>query len=183
MRAVMLNVPEALLAARRDARADRRDEVWEGVLHMVPPPSAAHQRLSAELLAVLVPLAKSRGLVPLVEAGVYRADDDYRVPDQVYARPDQVSHRGVENGAPLVVEILSAGDETYDKLGWCAAGGVEEVLVIDPETRHPELFARRGRAMVLVESAPVRVAALGVDLAVVDGPRLHLTWETGSAEA
>lgn len=179
---MMLNVPEALLAARRSAGADRRDEVWEGVLHMVPPPSAAHQRLSAELLAVLVPMAKSWGLVPLVEAGVYRSDEDYRVPDQVYARPDQVSERGVEGGAPLVVEILSPGDETYDKLDWYAAGGVEEVLVVDPESRHPELFSRRGSRMVLVESSTLRVATLGLDLVVVDGPRLRLSWEGGSAE-
>jgi Uma2 family endonuclease len=182
MRAVMVNVPEALLAERRRTGVDRWDEVWEGVLHMVPPPSAAHQRLSAELLAVLVPLAKGRGLVGLVEAGLYRGDEDYRIPDQMYAQPDQLSDRGVEGGAPLVVEILSPGDESYDKLDWYAAGGVEEVLVIDPETRAAELFARRGGRMVLVESSPLRVAALGVELMVMDGPRLRLSWPGGSAE-
>lgn len=183
MRAVMVNVPEALLAERRRLGADRWDEVWEGVLHMVPPPSAAYQRLSAKLLAILVPVAEAQGLVPLVEAGLYRGDDDYRVPDQVYARPDQVSDRGVEGAAPLVVEILSPGDETYEKLEWYAALAVDEVLVVDPETRRPEVFARRGARMVLVESSPARLASLGVDLAVVDGPRLRLSWEGGEAEA
>ena len=39
MRAVMLDVPESLLDERRRLGLDVFDEVWEGVLHMVPPPS------------------------------------------------------------------------------------------------------------------------------------------------
>jgi Uma2 family endonuclease len=120
--------------------------------------------------------------VPLVEANVYRADDDYRVPDQLYARPDQLSDRGAEPAAVVVVEILSPGDETYDKLDWYAAGGVDEVLVVDPESRRAEVFARRGSRMVLVESDPGRLQSLGVDLETVDGPSLRLTWDGGAAD-
>jgi Uma2 family endonuclease len=182
MRAVMVNVPDSLLAERRRTGADLFDEMWGGVLHMVPAPSAAHQRLNAKLIMVLGPLAEARGLVPLVEANVYRADDDYRVPDQLYARPDQLSDRGAEPAAVLVVEILSPGDETYDKLDWYAAGGVEEVLVVDPHSRQAEVFARRRSRMVLVESDPGRLQSLGVDLETVDGPKLRLTWDGGSAD-
>lgn len=34
----MLEVPEGLLAERARLGHDRFDEMWEGVLHMVPPP-------------------------------------------------------------------------------------------------------------------------------------------------
>ena len=45
----MLDVPESLLDERRRLGLDVFDEVWEGVLHMVPPPSGEHQRLELEL--------------------------------------------------------------------------------------------------------------------------------------
>ena len=108
MRAV---VPESLLAERRSRGLDRRDELWTGVLHMVPPPGDAHQGLSTELVMLLGPLAKRRGLVPRVETGLFRNSADYRVPDQLYRRSDAGSTRGAES-AELVVEILSPQDET-----------------------------------------------------------------------
>lgn len=182
MRAVMVDVPAAMLAERRRTGADLFDEMWDGVLHMVPAPSTGHQRLNSELMMVLGPLAESRGLVPLVEANLFHADDDYRVPDQLYARPDQLSDRGAEQAAVLVVEILSPGDESYDKLDWYAAGGVDEVLVVDPTTRRAEVFARRGARMVLVESDPCRLASLGVHFATVAGPALRITWSGGTID-
>jgi len=178
VRAVMAPVPESFLAERRRTGADRRDEMWEGVLHMVPPASGPHQRLNAAICEVFGPLARPKGLVPHVEAGVFRAADDYRVPDQCYARSDQLSQRGVE-GAVLVVELLSPGDETYDTLDWYAAAGVDEILVVDPDTRAPEVFVRRGGRMVL--SAAAHLPSLGVELEATDGPALRITWKGGSA--
>ncbi len=73
MRAVLLEVPEAMLAERCRLGLDGRDEVWNGVLHMVPPPGGPHQELSGELYLVLGPLAKHRGLRPYFETGLFRA--------------------------------------------------------------------------------------------------------------
>ena len=106
-------------------------------------------------------------------------DDDWRVTDQVFARPDRASARGIEGAASLVVEILSPNDETYRKLDWYASVGVGEVLVIEPESRRVELFANRDGRMVAVE--PADIQALGVRAETVDG-RLRLTWEGGSAD-
>ena len=77
-----MEVPEALVEERRRTGADRWDELWEGELHMLPPPSGLHQRLGGELFVVLLPLAEARGLVGAYEAGLYRpgTDLDYRVP-------------------------------------------------------------------------------------------------------
>lgn len=179
---MILSVPEALLEERRRAGVDGRDEMWEGVLHMVPPPRGPHQRLSTDVLYVCIPLARRRGLVPHVETGVFRADDDYKVPDQAFALPAQLSDRGIEGGPPLVFEFRSPGDETYDKLGWYWATGVQEVLVVHPDTRLPEVFVRGEAGMVRRPGTPVRLETLGVELSVVDGPQLRLVWEDGSAE-
>lgn len=182
----MVEVPAELLRQRRTAGVDRWDEMWEGVLHMVPPPSARHQRLGMELALVLAPLAKACGLVPFYETGLFGRDEDYRVPGQTYARPELVTDRGVEGAAELVVEILSPGDETYDKLNWYASLGVTEILVVDPDTRVVELFASRAERAVLVQpgaDGTLRIASLGgVALQTTDAPQLRITWDTGSAE-
>lgn len=178
----MLEVPQALLDERRARGADRWDEMWEGELHMVPPPSGEHQRLGSELFLILGPLAKARGLVPFYDAtGLFRpgVDDDWRAPDSAFSRPEIVSRRGIEGAASLVVEILSPDDETYRKLDWYASVGVGEVLVVDPETRRVELFANRDGRMVPVE--PVVVECLGVRAETVDA-KLRLAWEAGTAD-
>jgi len=177
----MLEVPQALLDERRARGADRWDEMWEGELHMVPPPSEQHQAVGTKLVRVLAPLAEARGLQARYETGLFRpgVDDDYKVPDQLYARPALRSDRGFEGAASLVVEILSPNDETYAKLDWYAGVGVAEVLVVDPESRRVELFANRGGHMAAVE--PVVIECLGVTAETVDGT-LRLTWEGGSAD-
>jgi Uma2 family endonuclease len=177
----MLEVPQALLDERRARGADRWDEMWKGELHMVPPPSAQHQAVGTALVVALAPVAAARGLVATYETGLFRpgVDDDYKVADQLYARPELRSERGIEGGASLVVEILSPNDETYQKLDWYADVGVGEVLVIEPETRAVEQFAKRDGRMVPVE--PVFIECLGVRAETVDGT-LRLTWDGGAAD-
>lgn len=82
----------------------------------VGPYANAHQALAADLCLVLVPLARRQGLVARYVGGLFRTDTDYRVPDQLYTRPDLLAPRGAEGAVDLVVEILSPGDETYTKV-------------------------------------------------------------------
>ena len=49
MRAVMAQVPPELLEWRKRTGADRYDEMWEGVLHMVAAPNREHQDLKGAL--------------------------------------------------------------------------------------------------------------------------------------
>jgi Uma2 family endonuclease len=176
MRAVLLNAPESLLEERRRLGIDRWDELWNGELHMSPPPSGDHQRLGTRILAALLGRADAIGLITSYETGLYRTAEDYRVPDVVVARSDQCSERGVE-GAVFVVEVRSPHDESYEKLPWYAARGVSEVLLIEPETRAVELYVLRGGQMRLVQAddeGRVRSAALGVAFRPVAGPRLRV---------
>jgi Uma2 family endonuclease len=175
----MLDVPESLLDERRRLGLDVFDEVWEGVLHMVPPPSGEHQRLELELGSVFLSAAKRRGLIASNETGLFAADDDYRVPDIVVSQPANCSQRGVDDMAELVVELRSPGDESYEKLPWYAARGVTEILVVDPGTRRFELYRTAGGAAVAVtpdDEGGVVLDSLGVRLLTVvtdDGPRLR----------
>jgi Uma2 family endonuclease len=184
----MLDVPESLLDERRRLGLDVFDEVWEGVLHMVPPPSGEHQRLELELGSVFLSAAKRRGLVASNETGLFAADDDYRVPDIVVSRPGNCSQRGVDDTAELVVELRSPGDESYEKLPWYAARGVAEMLIVDPATRRFELYRAEGGNAVAVapdDDGGVRLDTLGVRVLTVttdDGPRLRVTDEGVSTD-
>jgi Uma2 family endonuclease len=188
MKAVMLEVPESLLAERRRTGADRWDEVWEGVLHMVPPPSYKHQAFGSELFLALAPLAKVRGLKPTYETGVFRpgwGEKDYRQPDLVFALASHVSERGIEGAAELVVEILSPGDETYEKLPFYSALGMREVLIVNPTTRAVELHVlREGRLEKATPDGEGALASgvLGVRFRTVDGPKLLVSWAEGAVE-
>jgi Uma2 family endonuclease len=187
MKVVMLDVPESVLAERRRKGHDRFDEVWEGVLHMVPAPSDGHQRFGGDLYLTLGPIAKAKGLVATYETAIHRpgaVDRDYRQPDLIFSLPSQRTKRGVVGPCELAVEILSPGDETYDKIPFYASVGVRELLVVHPETRVFELFSlKRGR---LVVSRPtgglVPCRALGVTFRKVKGPKLRVTWDEGETD-
>lgn len=172
-----------MLAERRKLGFDGRDEVWNGVLHVVPPAGGPHQRLGSELLQVLAPLSKRHGLVASYETGLFRTADDYRVPDQLYRRPEHESERGAE-GAELVVEIRSEGDETYEKIDFYAGLGVREMLIVHPQGRWVELLRAVGGRLLPVTADPegaVRCDVLGAQFTTVAG-RLRITWEDGRAD-
>ncbi len=65
--------------------------------------------------------------------------------------------------AALVIEVLSPGDETYAKFPFFADHRVDEVAVVDGDTRMIHWFAlRHGRYEAVVGSAVLRadVAAI-----------------------
>lgn len=187
MRAVLVDAPEEMLEQRSRLGLDVFDEVWDGVLHMVPPPSSAHQLLASDLFLILAPIAAALGLKGMCEGGLFdpaAGDRNYRVPDLLFVRPEHLSHRGAEGKASLVVEILSPHDETRDKLPFYAAVGVEEIWVVDPATRVCEVYVLRGgnyHAALPGDDGGVRAPALGVTVRTVAGPKLQLTWAGGSA--
>lgn len=135
MRALVLDPQttgfEELLARRRRAGLDRLDEVWDGVLHMVPAPSFEHASVTHQLAVALDRPARDAGLIPAVaEFNLGESEHDFRVPDGGLHRPGAA---GTWLGtAALVVEIVSPNDETWDKLPFYAAHEVDEVLILDP---------------------------------------------------
>ncbi len=150
---------EALKERRRRAGLDRLDEVWEGVLHMVPSPSGAHAYTAQQLAELLGGPARAAGLVPMIQFNLGESVHNFRVPDGGLHRERAF---GVWHPtAALAVEIVSPGDETWKKLSFYAAQGVDELLIVDPQERAVHWLALAGG-----EYRPVERSAL-VDL----GPR------------
>jgi Uma2 family endonuclease len=147
MRALVLDPPtaglEELLERRRRSGLDRFDEMWEGVLHMVPAPSYEHADLESQLHAILRPLALQAGLRMIGQSNLGEGEHDYRVPDSALHRPG--ASGAWHPTAPLVVEIVSPGDESWEKLPFYAAHAVEEVLILDPAKRSVDWLGLRGR--------------------------------------
>jgi Uma2 family endonuclease len=136
-------VLRALLERRRRDGLDRFDEVWGGVLHMIPAPSFEHARITSQLMVLLDGPARAAGLLAAMGGfNLGQSEHDYRVPDGGLHRPGAT---GVWlPTAALVVEVVSPGDETWNKLGFYGRQGVDEVLIVDPEKRTVEWLARAG---------------------------------------
>jgi Uma2 family endonuclease len=144
MRTLVLDPPtaglEELLERRRRWGADRHDEVWEGVLHMGPAPHGRHVDVQQQLAELLGPLARAAGLFPTIgEFNLGENAEDFRVPDGGLhrAREDTLWYPT----AALVVEIVSPGDESREKLPFYAARRVDEVLIVDPRERSVDWLA------------------------------------------
>lgn len=143
MRTVLLGEPPPpladWLARRRALGQDRYDEVWEGEYHVAPAAHRRHGDVEAQLGALLHGPARERGLWPTGPVNIGQPDD-YRVPDRAF-------FRGRDPGvflprAAIVVEVVSPGDESFAKLPFYFAAGVEEVLVADPERQTVEWYRR-----------------------------------------
>lgn len=131
---------EDLIERRKRLGQDLYDEIWEGTYHMAPAPRWRHSALDDQLAQVLGPLAKRSGLVG---GGPFNLGEpgNFRVPDHGYLRGHPDPEAVYVPTAAVVVEIVSPGDETWEKLPFYAARRVEELLVVDPEDHRVRMFA------------------------------------------
>ena len=131
-------VVEAWLEQRRALGQDGRDEVWEGVLHVAPHEHGRNGAVAMDLVALFRAPARAAGLRA---GGSVNVGDprDHRIPDLVWHRgsPDALYFPTVA----IAVEVLSPGDETWQKFGFYAAHGVEELWVVDPLERTARVWA------------------------------------------
>jgi len=147
MRALFLEVDEALIAERRRRGLDTFDEMWEGVLHVVPQPTGWHQRLAAILIHQLFDAAQQLGGEVAAEIAVLAGDDDYRVADlAIYPRSSR-GRLGLSGPVWVVVEIRSPRDESVAKIGWYLAHRVAQVVLIDQDTLAVEVHTADGPAV------------------------------------
>jgi len=129
----------ALLERRRRLGQDRKDEVWEGVLHVVPAPSVEHAVVGAQVKRLLATPATGGGMVVTDDFNLGHSSADFRVPDGGLHR-DRPRGTWVASAA-LILEILSPEDETWEKLPFYAAHGVDEVLIVDVEEKRVHWLA------------------------------------------
>ncbi|MDE3134738.1 MAG: Uma2 family endonuclease [Acidobacteriota bacterium] len=156
---------EALLARRRKTGVDRRDEVWDAVLHLVPATDLRHAQIAQQLALLLHEPAREAGLVLVMqEFNLGESIDDYRIPDGGIFVPG-TSGVWIPT-AKMVIEVVSPGDESWEKLPYFAKRSVDEVLIVEPSThrvhwlmRHDDRYEATVRSGLL-DLAPDELAAL-----------------------
>jgi Uma2 family endonuclease len=95
--------------------------------------------IEAQLMRLLGPCADAAGLLLSGQCNIGEGERDFRVPDGALHRPG--ASGTWHPTAALVVEIVSPGDESREKLRFYAARGVDELLIVDPVTRSVEWLA------------------------------------------
>jgi hypothetical protein len=122
---------EALIERRRRLGLDHHDEMWEGVYHIAPAPNAPHSFAGYQLAVLLNGPALAASLHVGLEFNL-GVQNDHRIPDLGIHR-ERPTGAWVATAA-LVVEVVSPGDESWNKLPFLAAHEVNEVLIVDPAT-------------------------------------------------
>ena len=181
MRVLFVDAPPELLAERRRLGLDRRDELWEGVVHVVPQPETGHQVFGANVIGAASARLRRRGLQITYETAVYQPGHrewSYRVPDLIVTRPALLATSGIEGPPELVLEILSPNDESREKFPFYAALGCREVLLVDRRRHSFELFRLTDGELVPVppdEAGTVRLEAFEASISVA-GVALRVGW-------
>jgi Uma2 family endonuclease len=158
--------------------------MWNGELHTAPAPNFDHQDLESELESYL----KARWARPIRAKVIHQVNvaslggwpDDYRIPDLVLITRERADiNRGecLEGAPDVVVEILSPGDETRQKLPFYSELGVPEVWVIDRDSKEPEVHLLRGgkfRKQRPVAGGWVRSPLTGIEMRAASGGKLSI---------
>lgn len=130
-------------------------ELVDGYLEVLPMPTVMHQLMVALIYEAMKAFVKSNGIpgrVLFAPMPVHLGDDHYREPDIVYLRPDRVINaRGQPEGADLVVEVVSPGNEArkrdfVEKPRDYAAAGILEYWIVDSEERTIQVLTLDGEA-------------------------------------
>jgi len=157
------------LRRRQRRKADRPDEVWNGVYVVMPDPNNEHQEMIVKFaFAFMMGLGENSGA--RIFPGNNVSDDredwtrNYRCPDvTVYLPGNPAEDRGTHwlGGPDFAVEIVSKGDRSRDKFGFYASVGVRELLFVDRRPWAIELFRREGLTWTLAgRSEPANSATL-----------------------
>ena len=152
---------EVFLDERRRLGHDRWDEERDGVYYVNPAPTYEHQRLSQQLAELLGPLARAGGLEATVGGVNIGEQRNYVIPDASLHRPG--AGGTYVPTAALAVEILSPGDDTWEKVPFYADRGVEELVIVDPRGRGVRWLALDDAEYADVESSRlIDLSAVGL---------------------
>jgi Uma2 family endonuclease len=112
-------------------------EILDGALVVTPAPGPMHQRVVRELLLVLDPAARARGLEVFTAPLAWRiGPGQVPEPDLMVVAADAVGERMIERPPALVVEVVSAsgGDrDRFEKRRIYARAGAFTYWLVDPE--------------------------------------------------
>ena len=132
---------------------NRLVELSNGCLEVLPVPTIAHQWLAGVLFKRLDAFvsAQAMGHAFFAPLPVRLGSDHYREPDVVYLSTARLKrHKKYPQGADLVMEIVSPGDENRRrdlqiKRKEYAAAGIAEYWIVDPEAGTITVLALKGK--------------------------------------
>jgi len=127
---------------------DRRYEIVDGELRLVPAPEIYHQRISRNLEFVLGRHIRQNDLGEMLHApcDVLLSQKSVVQPDILFVAKDRLRIIGttcVKGPPDLLIEILSKGTKDSDlviKRKLYARFGVKEYWVVDPDTKTVEVL-------------------------------------------
>ncbi|HEV3440012.1 MAG TPA: Uma2 family endonuclease [Gemmata sp.] len=153
---------------RDDAKVNRYDEVWEGVLVVAPLPNNDHQVIVSKLNSAfsnVIDWDQGSQVVPGTNVSDRDAEwlSNYREPDiAVYLATNPAKNSGTHwvGGPDLAVEIVSPGEDPHDKLDFYAKVNTREVLIVDRSPWMLELYQLQGGKLILAGKSEVANAAV-----------------------
>lgn len=139
---------------------EKRYELLDGDMLMVPAPSTSHQRVSRNLEFLLLQFIREHRLGEVFDAPVdvvfgQGKQREVVQPDILWVsreRKDIVTEQEIQGAPDLIVEILSPGTEERDrgyKKALYARYGVKECWIVDPIAQTIEIHVPTAREVVL----------------------------------
>ena len=151
---------------------NRRLELHDGYIQVLPVPTPFHQALVGYLYVALRTFAKAAQLGTVSFSGlkVRVSDGQFREPDVVFIRADHADRRGNQfwRWADLAMEVLSDDHRAHDlntKRREYALAGIPEYWLVDPQQREVAVLklvgdrVRAGRRLPPRRHRRVRAAA------------------------
>lgn len=157
----MTALPEELrytVADIMEGPEDKRQELIDGIVYDMSPPSRAHQEICGELFAQLHAYLKGKKCkVYPAPFGVRLFEDPEETPGEsdtlvepdisVVCDPSKLDKAGCKGAPDLVVEILSPSTRGLDRLtkfNLYQRAGVREYWIVSPEEKAVQVFLLNG---------------------------------------
>jgi len=128
---------------------DKRYEILDGELYVVPAPNIRHQRLWKKVYNALIRRLEETGRGEILPApcDVVFSEDNVAQPDILFVRKERlgiIGEANIREAPDLVVEILSASTRKKDleiKRKMYARFGVQEYWIVDPDADTVEVLS------------------------------------------
>ncbi len=132
---------------------DKRYEIIDGELFMVPSPNEAHQRILLTLTIILLNYVKKNklGYIYCAPFDVLFSEEDIVQPDIIFVSNENrkiITKDNLKGTPDLLIQILSPGTSKRDlgiKKKLYAKNGVREYWIVDPERETVDVFRLKGR--------------------------------------
>ncbi len=139
---------------------DKRYEIVDGDLYLVPAPRTYHQIVCAQIESKLRQFVEKKKLGVVLDApcDVYFSRYDIVQPDILfvaYDRRGMIKEKYVQGPPDLVIEVLSPSEPERDreiKRKLYAHAGVLEYWIVDPEAKSVEILSRRRGTLTKVRT-------------------------------